>query len=439
MGFPSNATTAKQAQQWPPPSPSPAPLAGKAHAPWREVILLAGLSLFGSVAMDMYLPALPAMSAELHAATREGQLTISIFLLGLAAGQLIYGPLSDRIGRRGPILFGVVLFLAASVLCAFVTDVRLLIAARLLQALGACAGMVVARAVVRDRYDDHEVLHVFALLSLVFAIGPVAAPLIGGWVLLVANWRWIFWVEALFGLVVGVIALWRLEESRSEATRLKAESGSSFASYIALLREPLLVGYLSTSCLSASALFAYLTSAPAIVMGELHVPPQHFGWVFGVNAIGMTGAAQVNARLARRVSGDVILHGALWAALAAGLVLCACAWTGFGGAAGVLLPMFVMLTSLGFSQPNSSAAAMTVDRERAGATSALLGFSFFGVGALSGAVASLIPGKASFGAGVVVVGSLRAGAVRLPLPDRAAPARRGRARGSGGLRLRLGR
>ena len=388
------------------PASSSAPLAGRAHAPWREVILLAGLSLFGSVAMDMYLPALPAMSAELHAATREGQLTISVFLLGLAAGQLIYGPLSDRIGRRGPILFGVVVFLAASALCAFVSDVRLLIAARLLQALGACAGMVVARAVVRDRYDDHEVLHVFALLSLVFAVGPVAAPLIGGWVLQVASWRSIFGVEAAFGLVVGIIALWRLEESRSEATRLKALGENSFASYAALLREPLLIGYLSTSCLSASALFAYLTAAPAIVMGELHVPPEHFGWVFGVNAIGMTGAAQVNARLARRISGDVILRWALWAALAAGLVLCVCAWTGFGGGAGILVPMFVMLTSLGFSQPNSSAAAMTVDRERAGATSALLGCAFFGVGSLSGAAASLIPGKASFGSGVVVVASL---------------------------------
>jgi DHA1 family bicyclomycin/chloramphenicol resistance-like MFS transporter len=363
------------------------------------------------------------MAADLHASTRTAQNTISVFLFGLAAGQLLFGPLSDRLGRRPPILGGVLLFLAASGLCAVATDVNVLIGARVLQAVGACAGMVVSRAVVRDRYDDHEVLHVFSLLSLVFGVAPVLAPMAGAWVLHVADWRWIFGVQALFGLIVGAIALWKLPESRSEATRLKAVGENALSSYLALLRTPLFVGYLATSALSAAALFAYITAAPALVMGELKIPPAHFGWVFGINAVGLIGCGQINARLARRIPGDTLLQYALVAALCAGLVMAACAITGVGGMFGILGPLFVVLSALGFSQPNATAAAMTVDRHRAGATSALLGAAFFGVGGLAGAAVSLIPGRPSIGAGAVVVVSLALALIayrRLVAPHRRA-------------------
>lgn len=392
----------------PPSSSQPAApgLAGKAHAPWSEVILLAGLSMFGSVAMDMYLPALPAMAADLKVSPTVGQATISVFLLGLAGGQLFFGPLSDRIGRRPPILFGVALFLAASGVCAIAANGPLLIAARLVQALGACSGMVISRAVVRDRYRDHEVLHVFSLLSLVFGVAPVLAPLVGGWVLTVADWRWIFGVQAIFGLVTGVVAFLRLPESRPEATRLRALSENTLASYLALLRQPLLVGYLLTGAFSGSALFAYITSAPRIVMGEFHIPAAHFGWVFGINAVGLVGAGQLNARMARRFPGDNLLEGALMVGLAAAVALGVCVWTGWGGMWGVLVPLFVVMAGFGFSQPNASAAAMTVDRHRAGATAALLGVAFFGVGSFAGTVTSLIPGPASRAMAIVIFASL---------------------------------
>ena len=381
-------------------------LAGKAHAPWGEVILLAGLSMFGSVAMDMYLPALPNMSADLRAAPAAAQATVSTFLLGLACGQLVFGPLSDRFGRRAPILGGVALFCLASGLCAASANVDVLIGARLLQALGACAGMVVSRAVVRDRYDDHEVLHVFSLLSLVFGVAPVVAPLIGGWVLGVSDWRWIFGVQALFGLLAGAAAYLRLPESRSEATRRRATSENAAVSYLALLRQPLLTGYLLTGALSGAALFSYIASAPRVVIGELHIPAQHFGWVFGVNAIGLISGGQVNARLARRIPSGILIQGSLLAALLAGVVLAVCASTGWGGLWGVLAPLFVVISGLGFSQPNTSAGAMTVDRERAGATAALLGTAFFGVGSLSSVATSLIPGRASVAMAVVIVVTL---------------------------------
>ena len=390
----------------PPPARPRAQLAGKAHAPWSEVILLAGLSMFGSVSLDMYLPALPAMARDLHASSTAAQATVSIFLFGLALGQLAIGPLSDRLGRRLPVLCGVAIFCLASGLCAVCAGVGLLVAARLLQALGACSGSVVARAVVRDRYDDHEVLHVFSLLSLVFGLAPVLAPLIGGWVLTVADWRWIFGVQALFGLTAGAAAFFRLPESRSETTRLRARAENPFASYLALLRQPLLTGYLLTGGLAGAALFSYVTSAPRMVIGELHIPPTHFGWVFGANAIGLIGASQINARLARRIPGDTLVQAALLTALAAALVLAVCAWSGRGGLWGLLLPLFVVISSLGFSQPNTSAAAMSVDRHRAGATAALLGTAFFGVGSLSGVATSLVPARASQAMASVIVATL---------------------------------
>ena len=383
-----------------------APGAWGRRAPWGEVILLAGLSMLGSVAMDMYLPALPRMSAELHASPRLAQLTITAFLTGLAGGQLVLGPLSDRLGRRPLVLAGSALFLAATLACALAPDVAVLAGVRVLQAFGACAGMVIARAVVRDRYDDHEVLHVYALLSLVFTLAPVLAPLVGGWVLQVADWRAIFGVQAAFSLAVTLAAFLRLKESRSEATRLRAVSEHPLASYAALLRRPLFLGNFLTGALSGAALFSYIATAPQVVIGQLHVAPAQFGWVFGANAVGMIGVTQLNARLARRVAPARLLQTGLSLALLAAVALAVFAWSGRGGAAGVLGPLFLVIASLGLSQPNATAAAMSVDRERAGASAALMGAGFFGVGSAAGALTTLVPGPASHGMSAVTLGSL---------------------------------
>ena len=381
-------------------------LAERAHAPWGEVLLLGALTMFGSVAMDMYLPALPHIAQVLRAGPAAAQATISIFLLGLAVGQLGFGPLSDRWGRRAPILVGVALFVGASALCAVVTDARVLIGLRLVQAVGSCAGMVIARAVVRDRYEDHEVLHVFSLLTLVFGLAPVLAPLVGGWVMAVAGWRAIFGVQAAFGLAVGAIAFWRLEESRSEATRLKAMGERPLQSYLTLLRERRLVGYLLTASLSGAALFSYITAAPAVVMGVFGIPAAHFGWVFGVNSAGLVGASQLNARLARRVPARTLLLGAILVAIAAAAVLMIDALTGWGGLWGVLVPLFVVIAGFGMSQPNAGAEALKVDRTRAGATSALLGFGSFGVGAMAGVAQQLVGGGPLRSMAAVILGAL---------------------------------
>ena len=409
------------------PGPATRSLAGKAHAPWSEVCLLAALSMFGSVAMDMYLPALPHIAEVLHASTEAAQATIFVFLFGLAAGQLVWGPLSDRQGRRRPILLGVTVFVVSTALCAVVTNAWALIGLRLLQAVGACAGMVIARAVVRDRYEDHEVLHVFSLLTLVFGLAPVLAPLVGGWVMAVAGWRAIFGVQAAFGLLVGVLAFRFLPESRSEATRIKAMGERTWRSYWELIRQRRLLGYLLTGSLSGASLFSYVTAAPAVVIGTFHIPPAHFGWVFGANAVGLIGAGQLNARLARRIYPERLLLTALIGSLAASAVLAFDAYTRFGGLWGVLLPLFLVIAGFGMSQPNASTEAMKVDRTRAGGTAALLGFSSFGVGALAGAAQALVPGGPVHGMAVVILAALAGALLAYQLAVRGPDARLRRA------------
>jgi DHA1 family bicyclomycin/chloramphenicol resistance-like MFS transporter len=388
-------------------------LARSAKAPVGFIILLGALTAFGPISIDMYLPSLPGLARSLHASDAAAQLTVAAFFIGISVGQLFYGPLSDRFGRRPPILFGISLYLAATLGCAFAPTIETLILCRVLQALGGCAGMVIARAVVRDRFAPEEVLHVFSLLMLVMGLAPILAPLMGGAVLLVGDWRWIFAIQAVFAAVMGVCVFLGLKESRSAATAAHARSENPFQAYAALLGHPKLVGYLMSGACSGAALFTYVSSSPAVLIGYFHIAPQAFGWVFGLNAIGLIGATQINARLARRTPSDVILGRANLFLLAVAIVLCVCAITGFGGIFGVLGPLFLIMSGLGFNQANASTGALNVDPRRSGATAALLGASLFAVGAAASAVAGALQDGTARPMAIVIAVSFLASVVCL--------------------------
>lgn len=401
-------------------------LARAANAPLGLVILLGSLSAFGPVGIDLYLPGMPAMARELGASAGAAQFTISIFFLGLAIGHPIYGPISDRMGRRPPLLFGVALFVLGTLGCALAPTMNLLLVSRLIQALGGCGGMVVARAVVRDRFAHDEVLHVFALLTLVIGLAPILAPLVGGALLLVGDWRWIFGVQCAFGVAAGFAVYAYLPESRSAAAAARAEVETILTSYLTLLKQRKMVGYVLSGASGSGALMAYVASSPDIVITQFHISAQNFGWVFGANAIGLIGANQLNARLARRHPSEVILGGALMTALAISLALAVFAWTGFGGVWGILIPLFLIITCFGFVQPNATAGALNLDPLRAGSVASLVGSAFFGAGALGSAAAGWFRNGTALPMCLVIVASVFLGALSFARAIRTADRHRDR-------------
>ncbi len=354
------------------------------------VVLLGAMTAFGAISIDMYLPAVPTIARTFGASLAAAERTVSIFFLGMAIGQLVYGPLADRIGRRGPLLGGVVIYVLASVACAMATSVELLTIARLAQALGACAGIVIGRAVVRDRYDPNETARILSLLMLVMGLAPILAPLAGSAVMAIASWRMIFWVLAIFGTIVG-IAIWTsLPESRSALTAATARSESALVSYAAILRDRRLFGYLLTGSLNGACMFTYIVGSPGLLIGYYGMSPLMFAWVFGANAVGLVAGSQLNRFLLKRFTSDQVLWVAGPLVLLFATLLLVSAMTGWGGVIGVLVPLFLILSTFGFTGANTVAGALNRDPSRSGTVSAGFGGFSAGAGALASTIAGLL-------------------------------------------------
>jgi len=354
-----------------------------AATPWGLVLLLGALTAFAPMSIDMYLPALPAIGTSLGATPEATQSTLAAFLIGMAVGQFLYGPASDRFGRRGPILVGIAVYVAASIWCALTTSVDGLVLARFVQALGGCAGAVVARAVVRDQFSHTETARMLSLLTLVMGVAPIIAPMIGSWILIVASWRAIFWLLALFGLACGLAVFFRLKESRSEETAAHARSEHPLRAFAVLLRERQLLGYAFAGALNGAVLFTYISSSPDLVIKIYGYSPQAFGWIFGINAVGAIGAGQVNRYLLRTRTPDQVLRKASLVALAFGGLMMLSAVTGLGGQWTLLPLLFCCLSSYGLIAGNTMAGALNVDPRRSGSVSALMGGLSFGAGGVA--------------------------------------------------------
>lgn len=369
---------------------APAPGMGtEAPTRWQLVVLLGALSTFGPLSMDMYLPGLPSMADDLSASPSAVQLTITTSMIGLAVGQLLVGPVSDAAGRRRPLLVGLLAFAVTSALCALAPSIWALIALRLAQGVAGAAGIVIARAVVRDLHGGVAAARMYAALMLVSGLAPILAPLAGGQLLHVTDWRGIFLALAAIGALL-LAATWReLQETLPASARHGGGVRGTGSTLAGLLRSRSLMGPTLALALAFSAMVAYIAGSPFVIQNVYGVSPQAFGALFALNAAGIMAASQASRRVVERVGPRRLLAVGVYAGAAggAGLLLAVVLEAGL---VAVLACLFVMVASIGLVLPNATALAMADHRDAAGSASALLGLVQFGCGA---AVAPL-PGVA---------------------------------------------
>jgi MFS transporter, DHA1 family, multidrug resistance protein len=353
---------------------------------WRLVILVGSLSIFGPLCIDMYLPALPGISRELHASASAVQLTLTACLIGIAVGQLLLGPISDRVGRRPPLLAGLGAFIASSVACAFAPNVYALAGCRLIQGVGGAAGIVISRSIVRDLHSGVALVRFFSTLMLATGLGPILAPQIGSWVLTFTTWRGVFLILAGFGVTLLGTAWWRVPETLPPHLRSTGSVWSTMATMLSVGRDRVFLGYALACGLGMSGTFAYVAGSSFVLQNVYGLSPQIYGLVFALNACGLVSGAQVNGRLVARFGPSRLLTCGLVTMTAGGTLLLSVVVTGAVGLPGVIPALFVVMFGCGFVGPNAVALALQRYPQAAGAASAVLGsFQFL----LAAAVAPL--------------------------------------------------
>ncbi|MFI6898657.1 multidrug effflux MFS transporter, partial [Streptomyces sp. NPDC050256] len=376
-----------------PPPLTPPPGSAATAAARRTGILvtlvLGGLTALPPLSMDMYLPALPAVTDALHAPAATVQLTLTACLAGMALGQLVVGPMSDRWGRRRPLLVGMLVYVFATAICVFAPTAELLIGFRLLQGLAGAAGIVIARAVVRDLYDGEAMARFFSTLMLISGVAPVIAPVIGGQVLRITDWRGIFAVLTVVGVLLTFVVWKWLHETLPPAERHTGGVGDALRTMRGLLADRVFAGYMIAGSLAFAALFAYVSASPFVVQEIYGASPQTFSLLFGINSIGLIAVGQINGKiLVGRVSLDKALGFGLAVIVLAATALLLMTSGVFGdvGLVPVATGLFVLMSAMGLAMPNTNTQALMRTKHAAGSASALLGTSQFLIGAVGAPV-----------------------------------------------------
>lgn len=367
------------------------------------ILLLALLTSLGPLSIDMYLPALPEMAMDLGVSTQMISNTLPAYFLGLALGQLIYGPVSDRIGRKKPLYFGLSLYVIASLMCYFAQDEWSLIAARILQALGGCVGVVIARATIRDRLDVQSSAQAFSSMMIVMGVAPILAPTIGAWILKFFSWHAVFGFLALMGCICLFCVHFFFKESLPTNRRLELSFKQVLQLYATIYQDkrflyPMLIG-----CFSGGILFCYISASAGILMVDFAMSQQHFAYAFGFNAFGIMLLSTLNNILGSKTT--------VYARLKLGLGI-----QGFGvlvlllsavfvySLPWVMLGMFCAVSGIGLTGPNAMALAMSHQGARAGTASAIMGSMQFACGLLGGVILNFLIWSAQLNMAVLMLG-----------------------------------
>jgi MFS transporter, DHA1 family, multidrug resistance protein len=361
-------------------------IASKRLGPNWIILILGALSTISPFAIDMYLPAFPEIAAALHTTTAKVSLSLSSYFAGLAAGQLFYGPLLDRFGRKLPLYAGLMLFIVASLLCLAVRNVESLVVLRFVQALGGCAAQVAAMSMVRDFFPAKDTAKTISLLILVISASPLLAPILGVFVAGRFGWQWVFIVLAAFVLLMLLIA-WRVlpdghPPDRSVSLRLRP----ILTNYAAVLKEPQFLTYAVSGAFAFSGLLVYVAGAPIVFMEVFHVSAEKFSAIFAGLSVGFIGSNQLNVLLLKRFSSEQIFRGALLVECPTALLLLAGTLLGWWGLGATLVLLFIALSTLGLAYPNAAALALVPFSRNIGSASAMLGFLQIGVSGLMTAV-----------------------------------------------------
>jgi DHA1 family bicyclomycin/chloramphenicol resistance-like MFS transporter len=347
----------------------------------KYAFVLGLITAIGPFAIDMYLPALPSIKQSLGASIGAVQMSLMVFFIALGICQLVYGPVSDMVGRRAPLYFGLGLFIVGSVGCALAPDINSLIAFRFLQGVGACAGMVITRAIVRDMHTGAEAVRLMSLLMLVFSTSPILAPLAGSFVIAWASWRMIFWVVIGAAVVALVLLTLFLPETRPRQDRVDSSMRSALAAYRELIVDPMFLGLTLIGAFGISSFFAYLANSSFVLIEHYGLTPTQYSLCFSINAVAFFGAAQANGALAKRFGMHHVVRLATWGYAASMLTLVALTLLGVDRLDVMIALLFVGYAFLGLVIPNSSVLALEQHGKIAGTASALMGTLQFMTGA----------------------------------------------------------
>jgi len=362
----------------------------KASKNFKLIVILGLLSAIGPFSIDMYLPGFPAMAADLHTDVATISLSLSSFFIGISFGQMLYGPLLDRFGRKRPLYIGLTAYLLASIGCAMATSADQLIWLRLLQALGSCSGMVASRAMVRDLFPVSENAKVFSLLMLVVGVSPIIAPTLGGYLSSAFSWHYVFIVLAAMTALILLAVHFYLPESRKPDPNFSLKPRPIIKGFLAVAKEPQFYTYALTGSIASAGLYAYISGSPSVFMEIYKVSEKQYGWIFAMVAAGLITSSQLNTVLLKKYTSEQIIVIALLCQSLTGIMLFAGSLLGLLNVFSTIVLCFFFLCCQGFTFPNTSALSLAPFSKMAGSASALLGSIQMGIGAFTSAMVSYL-------------------------------------------------
>lgn len=368
------------------------------------IFILGAMIALGPLTIDMYLPSFPDIEQDLATTNSKVVLTMTSFFFGIAIGQLFYGPLMDRFGRKGPLLIGLIVYLVASVVSALSPDINTLVGMRLLQALGGCAGMVASRAMVRDLFPVKETAKVFSALILIMGVAPIVAPALGGLVVEAMGWRAIFVILAIFSVLLLLVIFFITPESKGPDTGISLRPVQVFKKYIEVGRNPIFISYGIAGACGMAGLFAYISGSPWVIMDYLGFSETQFGWIFGANAICFIAGSQVNRLVLRNFSTEQVTFASGASTFFAGVLLVIGLLSGIMPKMGILFLLAFLMFGLGFFAPNTMALALSPFTRLAGSAAALVGTIRMLAGAIATALVSGLHNDTAMPMALVIAG-----------------------------------